>query len=112
MSLKRGQQNENNIGAAWIVFSYVNHLYRHGTRDYHLGRSEEKEMRVINVRAGVRLESMAEGETFEINNSHWIVSGYVDDNDNTLCVSLESGKAEFVPRELIVMPVTAEVRIL
>lgn len=69
-------------------------------------------MRVINGRAGVRLESMAEGETFELNDSHWIVSDYVDDNDNTLCVSLESGKAEFVPRELIVVPITAEVHIL
>lgn len=69
-------------------------------------------MRVINGRAGVRIDSMAEGETFELNDAHWIVSNYVDDNDNTLCVSLESGTAKFVPMELIVTPITAEVHIL
>ena len=43
-NLRRGPKNENNIGAAWIVFPYVNHLYRHGIGDYHLGRSEEEKM--------------------------------------------------------------------
>lgn len=69
-------------------------------------------MRVIINRAGNHLYNFAEGETFELNGLHWIVSGYEDEDCHILCVSLESGKAEFVPRELIVVPVTAEVHIL
>lgn len=42
MNLQRGPKNENNIGAAWIVFRIVGSLYSPGPWDYHLGRSEEE----------------------------------------------------------------------
>lgn len=69
-------------------------------------------MRVINGRAGNYLYAMAEGETFELDGAHWIISDYIDNDDKTLCVRLESGRAEFIPKELIVVPVTVEAHIL
>lgn len=69
-------------------------------------------MRVIDSRVGTYIHKLAEGATFQLNGVYWLVSDYVDDNDNTLCVRLESGRAEFIPMDLIVVPVTAEVHIL
>lgn len=69
-------------------------------------------MRVINGRAGVRLDSMAEGETFIYNNDYWIVTDYADNHDKTLCVSLPTGYTQFLIKETVVIPVTAEVHIL
>lgn len=69
-------------------------------------------MRVINNRAGVRLDSMAEGETFMYCNDYLIVTDYADKHDNTLCVNLSTGSTVFLIRETVVIPVTAEVHIL
>lgn len=69
-------------------------------------------MRVISDRAGVRFDSMAEGETFIYANDYWLVTDYVDEYDNILCVNLSSGHTEFLVQSLVVVPVTAEVHIL
>lgn len=69
-------------------------------------------MRVINERAGVHLESMAEGETFFYEDDYWLITDYADDNDKTLCVSLKSGFTAYLPKERIVTPITAEAHIL
>ena len=69
-------------------------------------------MRVINDRAGVRLGSMAQGETFIYEDEHWIVTDYEDSRDNILCVDLSSGLTSYLSKEWIVIPVTAEVHIL
>ena len=69
-------------------------------------------MRVINDRAGVRLGSMAQGETFIYEDEHWIVTDYEDSRDNILCVDLSSGLTSYLSKEWIVIPVPAEVHIL
>lgn len=112
MSLQRGQQNENNISAVWAVFRTVDSVYSPGTWDYHLGRSEEKEMRIVNERAGVRLESMAEGEIFIEDDDYWLITDYRSGNNDILCANLSSGFTIYLGNEKIVIPVTAEVHIL
>lgn len=69
-------------------------------------------MIVVNDRAGVRLDSMAQGETFIYEDEHWIVTDYEDSRNNILCVNLSSGLTAYLSKEWIVVPITAEVHIL
>lgn len=69
-------------------------------------------MRIINGRAGVNLETMAEGEVFKLDDDYWLVTDYVDEHDKTLCANLSSGYGLFLNKDSLVIPVSAEVHIL
>lgn len=68
-------------------------------------------MRVINCRAGVRIDSMAEGETFKLDD-YWLMTDYYDCNGKVACINLSSGYTLFLIKDTVVIPVTAEVHIL